>query len=291
MALRLISRAALPLPELSGLAVREGARGRELLCVGDHDHDLLSVPLGADGAIGRETRHDLRALLGASGASGFEGVACDGAGRVVVLQEGPSRALALAADLSRLEGVIEMRVEADQPGFGREWQAHDNARGEGLLVMERGHLLVAKQRDPACLIEFGPPADAPVGVSPETLLRADDPALPLRLRGGTVDYAVLAWWALAGRSADRVESVNDLALDAEGRVLLVSSRSRGIARLEAPLDPGVHEAAIDNDWRLPNLPGRGGRRPEALCAAPDALLVGLDTRGSGDNLVALEPPG
>jgi hypothetical protein len=80
---------------------------------------------------------------------------------VLLLQEGPSRVLVLSAGLARVEAVVELAVAPGQPGFGREWGADDNARGEGLLLMARGHMLVAKQKDPVCLIEFGPAGDAP----------------------------------------------------------------------------------------------------------------------------------
>ena len=288
MPLRVISRAALPLLELSGLAVRRRRSERELLCVGDREHALLAVPLRADGVLGRERRHDLGWLPGASGASGFESVACDGAGRVLLLQEGPSRVLVLSARMSRLEATVELTVERGQPDFGREWAAHDNARGESLLPMARGHLLVAKQKEPMCLVEFGPPGDAALGVGPGTLLAPGDRlALPGR-RGGTIRYGVLGWWTLSDRDADRVESANDLALDGEGRLLLISSHSRRIARLATPLDPASHDAGVDDGWKLPDLPGRKPR-PEALCVEHDAVLAGLDSRDPGDNLVALEP--
>ncbi len=288
MPLRVISRAALPLLELSGLAVRRRPGGRELLCVGDREHALLAVPLGADGVLGRERRHDLGWLPGPSGASGFESVACDGAGRVLLLQEGPSLVRVLSVGLSRLEATVELTVEHDQPVFGRTWADHDNARGESLLPMAHGHLLVAKQKEPVCLVEFGPPGDAALGVGPGTLLAPGDRlVLPVR-RGGTTRYGVLGWWALSGRDADRVESANDLALDGEGRLLLISSHSRRIARLATPLDPASHDAGVDDAWKLPDLPGRKPR-PEALCVEHDAVLVGLDSRDPGDNLVALEP--
>src|SRR5262245_20595099 len=233
MPLRVLTRAGLPLAELSGLAARRRGRARELLCVGDREHALLTVPLSAAGATGPASRHDLGGLVGDAGSSGFEGVACDGAGRVLVLQEGPSRVVVLADGLARVEAAIELVVAPGQPGFGREWAADDNARGEGLLLMAGGHLLAAKQKDPVCLIEFGPAGDAPLGVGPGTLLAPGARlALPRCPRGGTIAYGVLGWWELAGRDADRVESANDLALDAAGRVVLVSSRSRRIARIE-----------------------------------------------------------
>jgi hypothetical protein len=294
VSLRIISRSAVGLRELSGLAVRGAAGAPELVCVGDHDFAILSIPLGERGVLGEEERSEVARALPpeiarAPGGSGFEGVACDRAGRVLVIQEGPSRVLVLAPDLTRLEAVVELAVSPDQPGFGPEWHAADNARGEGLLLMARGHLLVAKQKEPVCLIEFGPTGDAPLGVRPEAMAGADDDFAPrARRRSGVVPYAVLGWWALSPTAAERVESANDLALDERGRLLLVSSRSRRIARI-APADPAGHEAAIDDDWSVSDLPGRRKRRPEALCVVPGAVLVGLDARGGGDNLVALEP--
>jgi hypothetical protein len=182
--------------------VRRAGRGRELLSVGDRDHALLTVPLRAGGAGARA--NDLEGLAGDAGPSGFEGVACDGAGRVLVLQECTSRVPVLAAGFASLEAVVELAVAPGQPGFGREWADDENACGEGLLLMARGHLLVAKQKAPVCLIEFG----------------------------------------------------------------VVSSRSRRIARIGRPLDAVSHEARIDDDWRLPDIPGAAGPAPRPSASSP-----------------------
>jgi hypothetical protein len=291
VSLHVVSQAALGLSEISAFAVREADGARELLCVGDRDHDLLAIPLGDGAALGEEARHDLRPLVDGPGASGFEGLACDGAGLVLILQEGQCRVIVLGPGLARLEAAIELAVARDQRGFGREWAEDENARGEGLLLMQRGHLLVAKQKEPVCLIEFGPPGDAPLGIAPGSLLGPRDELALTRRREGPVRYEVLAWWRLSRPSAKRIESANDLALDEEGGILLVSSRSRRIARIAPALDPAAHEAAVEDDWRVPALRGEGRRRPEALCVVPGAVLVGYDARAAGDNLVVLEPLG
>jgi hypothetical protein len=123
---------------------------------------------------------------------------------VLLLQEGPSRVLVLSAGLARVEAVVELAVAPGQPGFGREWADDDNARGEGLLLMDRGHLLVAKQKDPVCLIEFGPAGDAPLGVSPETLLAPGSPC-PAARAGGPSTTASWAGgsWRAGTRTASR----------------------------------------------------------------------------------------
>ena len=215
VSLRVVSRAALGLSELSAFAVREADGASELLCVGDREHDLLAIPLGDGAALGEEARHDLRPLVDAPGASGFEGLACDGAGRVLILQEGQCRVIVLAPGLARLEAAIELAVARDQPGFGREWAEDENARGEGLLLMQRGHLLVAKQKEPVCLIEFGPPGDAPSASRPGPCSGRGTKLALARRREDPVRYEVLAWWRLSRPSAKRIESANDLALDEE----------------------------------------------------------------------------
>jgi hypothetical protein len=68
---------------------------------------------------------------------------------VLLLQEGPSRVLVLSAGLARVEAVVELAVAPGQPGFGREWADDDNARGEGLLLMDRGPCSSPSRRTPS----------------------------------------------------------------------------------------------------------------------------------------------
>jgi len=257
---------------------------------------VLSVPIGEDVALGAATRHELWRRLPfeiaqSPGGSGFEGVACDGVGRCLILQEGPSRVLVMGPELIDLEAVIGLAVASDQPGFGAGWASDDNARGEGLLLMHDGHLLVAKQREPVCLIEFGPAGDTPRGVRPGTLLDRSAHFVPAGApdASGVIPYSVLGWWTLTAEAAERLGSANDLSANATGDVLVASSRSRRVARIQPPLDPGRHEVEIDEDWKVPDLPDADERRPEALAEVPGAVLVGFDTRLPGDNLLVLEP--
>jgi hypothetical protein len=66
-------------------------------------------------------------------------------------------------------------VPRDEPDFGEEWHADDNARGEGLLMLRNGHLLVAKQREKPRPIEFGPPDHESRGFRPGHALQIDEP--------------------------------------------------------------------------------------------------------------------
>ena len=290
-ALQLEARTALPLTEISAFALRQGEAGTELIAVGDDDFGVLCVPLSDDGQLGESKRCDLwrklpMDVVASSDGSQFEGVACDGDGRVLVLQEGPARVLVLSRRLDTLLHTIRLIVDPDEPDFGEKWHDDDNARGEGMVLLRDGHLLIAKQRKPIRLIEFGPPGADPLGVSPDTLLPADA-SYDVASRDGDVELAVLASWRLAdGEDEDAFESINDLACDADGRLFLLSSRARRIACIEEALQADESHARFAEVWDLPDgTPGGDDDRPEALALPFEgAALVGIDTKKPGDNV-------
>ena len=169
--------ATLGLRELSGLTVLGGAAGPpRLLAVGDEDFAVVSAEVDdGSGTLVRTWRDDLRPTLRDAGVdlrsgSGFEGVASDGVGTVVLLQEEQARLLVVAPDLSRLLHTLVLAVPVDEPVLNPAWRREPNSRGEGLLLLRRGHVLIAKERDTACLIEFGPAGDRPIGVAAATVL-------------------------------------------------------------------------------------------------------------------------
>ena len=293
-ALHLEARTALPLTEISAFALRRGEAGTELIAVADDDFGVLCVPLSDDGQLGESDRSDLwrklpMDVVASSDGSQFEGVACDGEGRVLVLQEGPERVLVLSRSLDTLLHTIRLVVDPDDPDFGAQWHDDDNARGEGMLLLRGGHLLIAKQRKPIRLIEFGPPEADPLGISPDTLLPADAP-YELPSRDEEAQFAVLASWRLAdGEDEDAFESINDLACDADGRLFLLSSRKRRIACIGEALRTDEKHARFTQVWDLPDgTPGDEDNRPEALALPFEgAALVGIDTKRPGDNVALI----
>jgi hypothetical protein len=295
MALQLEERTALPLSEISAFALRPGEEGTELIAVADDDFGVLCVPLSDTGRLGESDRHELwrklpMDLVAESDGSQFEGVACDGAGHVLLLQEGPERVLILDPGLDRLVQAIRLTVDPDEPEFGARWHEDDNARGEAMLLLRDGHLLIAKQRKPIRLIEFGPPGADPLGVSGDTMLPPRAPYAMALASDGKVDFAVLASWGLAdGQDEDEFESINDMACDTEGRLFVLSSRSRRIGCIEEKLRPNETHAKFARMWDLPEgTPGGEDDRPEALALPfPGAVLVGIDTKKPGDNVAFL----
>jgi hypothetical protein len=261
--------------EVSGLGLRRdpGSGTSELVAVSDRSRSVVRLPVDGTGRLpdgrhaARQQRvHRLPADLDRPGAgSQWEGVAGDGAGRLVILCERTSELLVVGADF-RFERRIALR---------HEWLDDGRAGLEAVLPLRRGHVLAAKQRDPLRLIEFGPAGDAPLGMNAEALPAAGE---PLSLTSAA-ELRSLASWRFAG---DRPDSVNDLAADS-GRLYLISSADRGIARIRLPAaDP----LRIDGWWPLPRGVGAGGdaRAEGLLVDAGLGVLVGVDAHADGPNL-------
>ena len=175
--------ATLDLPETSALTMRSQPEGPpRLLAVGDEDFAVVSTEIDDHrGTLVGTRRDDLRPVLRNTpidlrSGSGFEGVASDRDGTIVLLQEEQARLLVFAPDLTRLLHTLVLAVPADDPVLNPAWHREPNSRGEGLLLLQRGHILIAKERNPPCLIEFGPPGDPPTGITADTVLAPNQPA-------------------------------------------------------------------------------------------------------------------
>ena len=284
--------ATLGLRELSGLTVFGGPGSPpRLLAVGDEDFAVVSADVDDEsGTVVRTWRDDLRPALRDAvdlrSGSGFEGVASDGVGTIVLLQEEQARLLVVAPDLSRLLHTLVLAVPVDEPVLNPAWRREPNSRGEGLLLLRRGHVLIAKERDTACLIEFGPPGDRPIGVAADTVLA---PAETFQRPAGiTAELVPLAVWPLSAATARTLPTITDLALGPDGRVYALSAHAQVIVRMEERLTPG-ERASATAVWQIGDgIPGGRAARPEGLTFLPSGRpVVGIDTRQPQDNLVVL----
>jgi hypothetical protein len=275
----------LPLEEVSALCLWDS--GASVVAVGDDHWCFGAAAIAAAGLTpAAPTTIDGRPV--AERASEFEGVAADGSGRLFVLREGPALILVLGGD-GNVERTLALGVPADLPVLGAEWNnpANANSRGEGLLLLRGGHVLVAKQRDSTWLIEFGPAGEPPSGFTSASALRADE---PFALDATTTEMVPLAAWRVD--QAD-FTSINDLAIDEGGRLWLISSRSRTLARLAHDLDPaGGTARLVAHDLPVEMFVGDHDRA-EGLVHSPQlGWLVGLDLDRAGSNVIRLEdvPP-
>lgn len=287
--LEIARSAAIPLGEVSGLGVRTRGGAREYLAVGDREAALVTFDVSDGGKVRGVARHDLSPLF-PRGAPQWEAVAGDGAGRVFVLAEAAGTLSVLSPDLSRVEHTITLVVGApgDAPelvDLARAWETDENSRGEGVVLLDNGHVLVAKEKSPAAIVELAPPGEAAAGYRPGMAVGADR-AFPLP-RGERSELVAVHRWLLDREGEAIAEDVSELAVDAEGRLLALTDQGRALLRLEKDFAPRSQRVDVKAAYRLP----RRIEKPEGLVVAGEHVVVASDVSRAGDeSLFTLTPP-
>jgi hypothetical protein len=211
----------------------------------------------------------------------IEAVCADGAGRILLLQETPPRVELIDPKASEAVALIDLVVEG-RGEIARAWSDPKGSRGEGVVLLPGGHLLVAKEKKPAALIEFGPPHSRSRG-----LVRGGALAVGKRwpIKKGRHRFVALAIWHPDKTLANTCADFSDLEIGPDGCLYLLSDKSFTIARLD-DLQAGGGTAELLDAWTLGDLDGK----PEGLAfTAQGRAIVGLDTRKARRNLVLLEP--
>ncbi len=275
-----------PLKEVSGVCLRRG-RDDEMALVAIGDRTALAawvvLPHEDMGELHWETA-DVARLEGSrlpEHDPQIEAVCADGAGRVLLLQEAPPRVELIDPAARRVVASVDLRSRATTTSPA--WADPEGSRGEGAVFLPGGHLLVAKEKDPPALIEFGPPGPRPPGSARGGAL---PPGTGWAIEEGDHRYVALAIWRPDKALAKACADFSDLEVGPDGHLYLLSDKSASIARLDdLPAGGGVATAMAT--WRLPHLDGK----PEGLAFTPNGrAIVALDTRKARHNLLLLEPP-
>jgi hypothetical protein len=275
-----------PLREVSGICLRRGRAGRmSIVAVGDHAAKVawFSLPRSDEGRITWHTSNiaNLSGSLLPRRDSQIEAVCADGRGRVLLLQETPPRVELVDLMGPKVVASIDLVVEGDA-GIARAWSRPKGSRGEGMALLPAGHLLVAKEKKPAALIEFGPAHARSRGLERGGAL-PDGKLWPIKEGGHR--FVALATWLPDQTLAKNCADFSDLEIGPDGRLYLLSDKSGTIARLD-DLTAGGGTAALLDVWRLGDVDGK----PEGLAFnARGHAIVGLDTRTPRRNLILLEP--
>lgn len=278
----------LPVVEASGVAVRQTGRGTVVLVVGDRTAEVGACLIGAGGELDDWTTIDLAELPGwpsPSGDSQFEAIAADGGSLVAVMREDPP--VVLVADTETRELRAEIRLTAPA-GSSLDGQWGDaSSRGEGLVFLRDGRLLVAQEKRPRALIEFGPSGTVPQGLSSDDFLGPDE---TWEAPGGRVDFVPLSMWKLKSRAKKALGDVSAIGTDSQGNLWLLSDKSQRVGRLglDVPLAPADDEVRdLDEIWDLPD----GAVKPEGIAALGDGrVLVALDTGSTtGNGMIVTRP--
>ena len=275
-----------PLEEVSGICVRRSRNGgTSLIAVGDRAAKIawFALPRSDDDQIEWRTINiaKLSASMLPKHDPQIEAVCADALGRILLLQETPPRVELIDPKVSKVVASIDLAVE--EPGeIARSWSDPKGSRGEGMVLLPRGHLLIAKEKKPAAFIEFGPSNSRSRG-----LIRGGALAKGERwpIKQGRHRFVALAIWLPDKALAKSCADFSDLEIGPDGCLYLLSDKSSTIARLD-DLPAGGGTAALLDSWRLGDLDGK----PEGLAfTAQGRAIVALDTRKPRRNLVLLEP--
>ena len=278
----------LPVVEASGVAVRQTERGAVVLVIGDRTSEVGGCVVGPGGRLDDWTTIDLAELPGwppTSGDSQFEAIAADGGSLVAVMREDPP--VVLVADTGTRELRAEIRLTAPAGSLiDGQWD-DASSRGEGLVFLRGGRLLVAQEKRPRALIEFGPVGTEPKGLSSDDVL---GPGESWDAPGGRVDFVPLSMWKLKSAAKRALGDVSAIGTDSQGHLWLLSDKSQRVGRLDLdiPLDPDDDELRdLDEIWNLP----KGAEKPEGIAAIGDGrVLVVLDTPStSGNGMIVTRP--
>lgn len=280
--------ADIDLLEISGLGQRHrpGGSGLQVLAVGDEEFTVLIADLEAGVTPRRFERLQLEHVL-AEGepAAGSQWEAADGdaSGRVFILQEDPAVVFVLNPEMDELVCRIELisrTPDGDDLGLGES----PNSQGEGLVLLRNGHVLIAKEKDPPVLMEYGPNEERPEGVAPDLLFATSD-EFPLPANRRT-QFGLLTVWRLSGSAEAEIKDISDIAVGPDEGLYLLSDESRCIAQLERTLDPEQEHLGVVSLWHLPSEL----EQPEGLVVTDERTpLVAIDSGDRVRNLFVLSP--
>lgn len=268
--LAIMERYNVPIAELSGLArVRPTADETEKLKfygVGDADYNVARIRINASGDAGIQLE-DIAHMVGKHAKDEFqwEAIAADGNDTVCMLSEKRGEIACLDNDLQEDRGSFSLDVSTI--GFVESaWKARPNSRGEGMILMKKGHVLVLKEKQPSMLIEFGPEGDAPMGYGADTFLQEGEAFLGLRMdnqkpvyRAGQPTPSIrrrlvaLKAWAFSEQLEKLATDASELTLGPDGRIYMLSQESAVLVRLEKTLKPREDKVGADHGayWKLP----------------------------------------
>jgi len=275
-----------PLREVSAICLRRSGNGRmSLIAVGDRVAKIawFSQPR-SNGDIDWHTKNIAKvsgSMLPKNDPQ-IEAVCADGLGRVLLLQETPPRVELIDPKAPKVVASIDLAVEG-RGEIARTWSDPKGSRGEGMVLLRGGHLLVAKEKKPAAFIEFGPPRSRSRGLARGGALAAGE---RWPIKKGHHRFVALAVWLPDKTLSKTCTDFSDLEIGPDGFLYLLSDKSSTIARIDN-LAAGGGIAGLRDAWQLGDLDGK----PEGLTFnAQGRAIVGLDTRKPRRNLVLLEPP-
>jgi hypothetical protein len=280
----------LPVLEASGVTARRSASGLVVLVVGDRTTELGVCHVGDDGELAEWSTIDLAAVPQwpcQGEVSQFESITSDGGSLVALMREDPP--VVLVADTATRELRAEIELTAPKGSLlDGQWD-DPSSRGEGLVLLRGGRMLVAQEKRPRALIEFGPVGTAPGGLGVDDFLGPDE---SWDAPSGATQFVPLSVWRLKGDAKHTMGDISSITVGHDGSLWLLSDKSSCVARLALaePLPASTDRIdRFDEVWSLPD----GAVKPEGFVALDEPrVLVVMDTRSTtGNGMIVTRPAG
>lgn len=282
--LRILRAFSVPLREISGLS----KSNQHIFAVGDDEPLLAVLQLAGDMLEMRQTinftaplwhnyflcprihNNICRSLAGVINKQ-WEGLYYEaGTDTIQVLQESTGSIFVFNRAMDR---ILSRTMLDFFPDRYEKSARTSNSLGEGFVPLADGRVLVAKEKYPAALIEFGAQGDTAQGYDPRHPPPAKTYAETIRT------LYPLHYWHLPGSAGQRCD-LSDVTHDDEGTLYAVSQTCRRIYRF-APLDPRDEQVQVVQSWHI----NARIKAPEALVVlTPQLFLVAADVKNSRDNL-------
>jgi hypothetical protein len=259
-----------------------------VLVIGDRTAELAVCRVGADGELTEWSTLDLGALPGwpvLPGDSQFESIASDGGSLVALMREDPP--VVLVADTASRELRAEIELTAPEGSLLDGHWNDPSSRGEGMALLRGGRMLIAQEKRPRALIEFGPVGATPRGLSVDDFLGPDE---SWDAPTGSTQFVPLSMWTLKGKAKKALGDISSIAVGNDRALWLLSDKSACVARMtldEPLLATSDRIERFDEAWALPE----GAVKPEGFAAlAADRVLVVLDTKTTTGNGIIVTRP-
>lgn len=232
---------------MSGMCWRTIDNKRELVIVSDQNNNIYLVTLNSNEPKIKLVV-DITPILGKQfKGKQWESVYSDSSGKLFLLQENPMRIVVLDRQLSKLERVIGLK-NISGTNIDKKSQ---NSIGEGILLLNNGHILISKEKNPFFLIEYGPSKEKASGYKASHSLEY----------GGTfsfsdsISYLPHHHWKLNKNDSEKVEDVSGVNLDKDGNMYLLSDKSNLIAYVGDRLSVSKENSdlTIQKIFKLPDV--------------------------------------
>jgi len=270
--LKILESFHVPLLEISGLAWRTApySKKRELLAIGDREFAIVKINWDKGKKDISTKKVDLTPLFKPQPGepSDWEAVATDNTGRVFLIKEHPPELIVLSRDFKAIEQTVPLPIPIEEINDPSD----DNSGIEGLLLLNKGHLIGLKEKKPLRLFEFAPTKEGFEGFRPGSPIGEKQPFV---VQKKAQKYRTTGVMRLAEEDEAFLKDASEISLGPDGTIYLLSDKKKRILSLGQIMDREASHIKIQESWSLP----KPVKQPEGLVIDTEGhAIVAIDTK-------------